>query len=51
MKGVERMNVVIVYSTQRAGLAQYSPYAMNVDRKRNCYSCGRFGHLAQNYRR
>jgi len=23
---------------------------MNVDRGRNCYDCGEFGHLARNYR-
>lgn len=26
-------------------------YAMKIDRGRNCYSCGEFGHLAQNCRR
>jgi len=25
-------------------------YAMEIDGGRNCYSCGNFGHLAQNYR-
>ena len=39
-------NEVMVHSTQRAGLAQYSLYIMNVDKERNCYSCGGFGHLA-----
>ena len=51
MKRVERTNAVIVYPTQRAGLVQHSLYAMNMDRGRNCYSCGEFGYLAQNYRR
>jgi len=23
---------------------------MEIDRERNCYSCGRFGHLVRNYR-
>ena len=31
MKGVERTNVVIVYSNQRAGFVPYNSYAMNVD--------------------
>jgi len=26
------------------------PYIVNVDRGRNCYSCGSFGHLGQNCR-
>ena len=26
------------------------PYAMEVDRERNCYSCGEFGHLVWNCR-
>ena len=51
MKGVERTNTVIVYPSQRAGFTQCNPYAMAVDRwNRNCYNCGRFGHLARNYR-
>jgi len=31
MEGVERTNVVIMYPNQRAGFAQYNPYAMNMD--------------------
>jgi len=45
MKGVERMNVVMIYSQQKEGVAQRNPYAMEVDRGRNCYSCSRFGHI------
>jgi len=46
---VERTNMVMVYSNQRAGLAQCNSYTMDVDwRNRNCYSCGGFGHLARN---
>ena len=26
------------------------PYAMEVDRGRNCYTCGRFGHMARHCR-
>ena len=25
-------------------------YTIEVDRRRNCYSCGSFGHLARNYK-
>ena len=49
MKGVKRMNVVIVHPNQRAVFAQCNLYTMDVDRRnRNCYCYGRFGHLARN---
>jgi len=45
------MNIVIVCPNQRARLAQHNLYIIDIDREnRNCYSCGRFGHLARNYR-
>ena len=28
-----------------------NPYMIDVNRERNCYSCGEFGHLAWNCRR
>jgi len=46
MEGVERMNAVMIHLNQRAEFAQCNLYAMDVDRRRNCYSCGGFGHLA-----
>ena len=51
MERVERTDVVMVCSTQRVGLAQYNSYAIDMDRRRNCYSCGGFGHLVWNCRR
>ena len=45
------MNVVMVHPNQRAEFVQHNLYTMDVDRGRNCYSCGEFGHLIQNYRR
>jgi len=51
IEGVERINVVIVCPNQRAEFVQHNPYAMDVDRGRNCYSCGGFGYLAWNCRR
>ena len=27
-------------------MAQCNPYAMEIDRGRNCYTCGGFGHMA-----
>jgi len=35
IKGVERMNVVMMYPQQRKEVAQRNPYAMNIDRGRN----------------
>jgi len=50
MEGVERMNVVVVRE-QGTGQSMGIPprrdsYAMEVDRGRNCYTCGGFGHMA-----
>jgi len=48
MEGIERTNVVVVRgSEQRAGIPpRQDPFAMEVDRGRNCYTCGGFGHIA-----
>ena len=51
MEEVERTNAKMVYPNQRAGFAQYNPYAMDMDyRNWNCYNCGGFGYLARNCR-
>jgi len=50
MERVERIEVVMVCPQQRAGFAQRNPYAMDVDRERNCYACGGFGYLARHCR-
>ena len=50
MEGVERTDVVMICPQQRVGVAQRNPYAMNVDRERNCYACGEFGHMARHCR-
>ena len=49
------MNVVVrgsgVGSGQNAGgPPRRDPFAMEVDRGRNCYACGGFGHMAHNCR-
>ena len=46
------MNTVIVRGLeQRIGAPpRRDPYAMKVDRGRNYYACGKFGHLAHHYR-
>ena len=48
IEGVERMNVVMVRGLgQGIGVPpRGDPYVMEVDKGRNCYTCGRFGHLA-----
>jgi len=52
MKGVERMNAVVVRGQrQDAGVPpRQDPFAMEVDRGRNCYACRRFGHMARHCR-
>ena len=50
MEGVERTNVVVVRGQgqgQRVGAPpRRDPYAMEVDRGRNCYTCRGFRHMA-----
>jgi len=50
MEGVERMNAVVVRGQgagQGAGVPpRRDPFTMEVDRGRNCYACGGFGHMA-----
>jgi len=52
MEGIERTNAVVVRgSEQGAGVPpRRDPFAMEVDRGRNCYACGGFGHMARNCR-
>ena len=51
IEGVERMNVVMMHSNQKAEFAQHNPYAIDVDQEnRNCYNCRGFGHLMRNCR-
>ena len=47
MEGVERMNAIVVRGQgQGIGASRRDPYAMEVDRRRNCYTCGEFRHMA-----
>jgi len=54
MEGIERTNAVVVRGSgvgQSMGVSlRRDPFAMEVDRERNCYACGRFGHMARNCR-
>ena len=50
MEGVERMNAVVVRGSgqgQSMGAPpKRDPFAMEIDRERNCFACGGFGHMA-----
>ena len=48
MEGVERTNMVVVRGQgQGTGIPpRRDPFTMEVDRGRNCYACGGFGHMA-----
>jgi len=48
MEGVERTNAVVVRRQgQGTGIPpRWDPFAMEVDRGRNCFACGGFGHMA-----
>ena len=52
MKEIERTNAVVVRrSGQEAGVPpRWDPFAMEVNRRRNCYACGGFGHMARHCR-
>jgi len=52
MKEVKRMNTVIVRGPgQGTGVPpKRDPYTMKVDRRRNCYACREFGHIAHHCR-
>jgi len=48
---VERTNTTMVNPNQYAGfMSRHNPYTMDVDRGRNCYNCGGFGHITRNCR-
>jgi len=50
MERIERTNTVVVRGAgQGQGMGvppKWDPYAMEVDRGRNCYTCGGFGNMA-----
>jgi len=56
MEGIERTNTVVIRGQgqgagQGAGIpSRRDPYAMEVNRGRNCYACGGFGHMARHCR-
>jgi len=52
MEEVERTNAVVVRGQGQGGgiPPRQDPFAMEIDRGRNCYACGGFGHMARNCR-
>ena len=48
MEGVERTNTVVIRDQgQGVGIPlRQDPFAMEVNRERNCYACGGFRHIA-----
>ena len=52
MDGIERTNAVVVKGQgQGMGIPpRQDPFAMDIDRGRNCYACGGFGHMARHCR-
>jgi len=52
MEGVERTNAVVVRGQEQgAGIPpRRDPFAIEIDRGRNCYACGGFRHMARNCR-
>ena len=56
MEGVERTNAVVVRESgqetgQNVGVPpRRDPFAMEIDRGRNCFACGGFGHMAYHCR-
>jgi len=54
IKRVEKTNVVVARNSLQEqgerGEIRKDSYAMDVDRRRNCYNCRGFGHIARNCR-
>jgi len=52
MEGIERMNAVVVRGQgQKMGTpSRRDPYAIEIDRGRNCYACGGFRHIVYHCR-
>jgi len=52
IEGIERTNAVVMRGVgQGVGIPpRRDPFAIEVDRGRNCYACGGFRHMARHYR-
>ena len=51
IEGVEWTNAVVVRELEQGmGAPRRNPYAMEIDKRRNYYACGSFGHMAHYYK-
>ena len=54
MEGVERTNVVVVRGSEQGqsmgAPPRRDPFAMEIDRGRNCFACRGFGHMVRHCR-
>ena len=52
MEGIKRTNAVVMRGAEQgAGVPpRWDPFAMDIDRRRNCCACGGFGHMARHCR-
>jgi len=52
MEGIERTNAVVVRGSGQSARVplRQDPFVIEVDRGRNCYTCGGFGHMARHCR-
>ena len=50
IEGVERTNAVVVRGTGQGLFPRRDPFAMEIDRGRNCFTCRGFGHMARHCR-
>ena len=46
MEGVKRTNTVVRNQGQKIGWPRRNPYAIDIDKGRNCYAYRGFGHIA-----
>ena len=46
MEGVKRTNTIVVRGAGQGLPPRRDPFAMEIDRGRNCFACGGLGHMA-----
>jgi len=50
MKGIKRTNAVVIREQGMGAPPRRDPYAIEIDRRRNCYACGGFEYMAHHCR-